>query len=81
MTQRDKVLKLLRENGKITRNECLRMYISRLGAIILSLKKEGMNITGEYKDGDYIYTLQDKPKETIEYRVQGELVYRKLVWN
>lgn len=57
------------------------MYISRLGAIMCTLKKEGMNIRAEWKDGDYVYTLMDKPKEVIEYRVQGEdITIKKLVW-
>ena len=48
-------------DGYISRNECLRNYISRLGAIINHLKKEGYLFTGEYKKTtngkDYIYKM------------------------
>ena len=80
MSQKTTVLKIMREKGYITRNECLRMFISRLGAIIWQLKSEGMNITGEWKDGDFIYKLMDKPKETIVYRVNGEVVHTKVIY-
>jgi hypothetical protein len=56
------------------------MFISRLGAIIWQLKSEGMNIESEWKDGDYIYKLMDKPKETIVYRVNGEVVHTKVIY-
>jgi len=80
MSQKTTVLKIMREKGYITRNECLRMFISRLGAIIWQLKSEGMNIESEWKDGDYIYKLMDKPKETIVYRVNGEVVHTKVIY-
>lgn len=52
--------KLLRE-GKISRNWCLRHYISRLSAFIYALRNEGLKIEGGFfktKTGtDYIYTL------------------------
>lgn len=81
-SQKDKVLKLLIENGKVTRNQCLRDFITtRLSAYILDFRKEGMNIKAEYKDGDFIYTLMDKPKYIEEFRVVGEnIVIRKPVW-
>ena len=41
LTQKQWVLNRLETNGYITRNECLRNYISRLGAIIADLKKDG----------------------------------------
>lgn len=79
-SQKDKILKLLRTNGRVTRNEALSMFISRLGAIVCDLRKDGMDIEANYKDGDYIYTLKDKPKQVIEYRVQGQLVGTKTIW-
>mgnify|MGYP007100050675 CR=1 FL=1 len=48
--------KILRD-GFITRNECLRNYISRLSAIIYTLEKQGMKFITEEKGGDYIYKL------------------------
>jgi galactose mutarotase-like enzyme len=79
MSQKSKVLKIMRETGEISRNECLRMYISRLGAIICDLKKDGMNIEAEWKDGDYVYKLLDKPT-IIPYYVNGEIVSKKVIW-
>lgn len=70
----------MRETGQISRNECLRMFISRLGAIICMLKKEGMNITGEWKEGDFIYKLKDVPKRTDYYWVDGKVVATKVIW-
>lgn len=62
--QKDFILKTLKEKGYITRNECLRNYISRLGAYICILCKEGYNITGEYIKTefgkDFIYRLEKK---------------------
>ena len=80
MSQRTKVLKLMREQGFVTRNWALQNFISRLGAIIWQLKSEGMNITGEWKDGDFIYKLMDKPKETIVYSVDNVVVGKKEIW-
>ena len=82
MSQKTLVLKQMRETGFVTRNYCLSMFpaITRLGAIVCDLKKDGMDIEASHKDGDYEYRLLDKPKEVIEYRVRGELVGKKVVW-
>ncbi len=79
-SQKDIVLKELRTNGRVSRNQCLKMYISRLGAIICSLRTEGMGIDAEWKDGDYVYTLKDKPKDIITYSVGGTIVGKKEIW-
>ena len=47
MTQIEFVKNKLKEKGFITRNEALRNYISRLGAIIHLLKKDGWIIETE----------------------------------
>ena len=57
-TQRKFVEQQLTEFGFITRNTCLKNYISRLGAIICLLKKQGWDISGENLKGDYIYHLK-----------------------
>ena len=80
VSQKDKVIRELRVYGFCTRNWALRQFISRLGAIICVLKKEGMNITAEFRDGDYVYKLMDKPKSTIVYRVNGEIVHTKVIY-
>jgi len=53
LTQKKWVKSQLKEKGFITRNECLRNYISRLGSIICDLKKEGYDITGDYIKTEY----------------------------
>ena len=66
-TQLQWVVKQLKENGQVSRNEALKHYISRLGAIVCSLKKAGWNIEGrnEHTLGghgrglDYVYRWQD----------------------
>ncbi len=62
-TQKDWVLNQLIKKNKISRNACLKRYISRLGAIICDIKAEfGFEITGAYKQTnngrDYIYYLK-----------------------
>lgn len=60
-TQEEWVRDNLLKRGFITRNECLRIYISRLAARIDTLKKDGMNIEGEtlktQHGKDYVYYL------------------------
>ena len=68
-TQLDKVVRELKENKRVSRNWALRNYISRLSAIILSLKKAGWEIEGGnertlngYGRGlDYVYRLIKTP--------------------
>ena len=50
MTQKEWVENILIADGKITRNKCLRNYISRLGAIISMLKKDGYEFETQYVD-------------------------------
>jgi len=50
LTQRQWVENQLHENGYITRNQCLRNYISRLGAIIADFKKDGWEFEAHYID-------------------------------
>ena len=48
MTQKQWVEQRLIENGRVTRNECLRNYISRLGALIAMLKNDGWEFETGY---------------------------------
>ena len=60
ITQRDKVLKHLKEHNKITSMEAFRLYnITRVGAVIDILRKEGYEIeTQRPEKGTYgIYVL------------------------
>lgn len=79
-SQKDIVLKQLRDTGVVSRNWCLQRYITRLSAIMLTLKNEGIHFEPKDLDGDYVYYLRDKPKEVLEYKVDGNIVYRKMVW-
>ena len=86
MSQRTTVLKKLRANGQVSRNACINggygEIITRLSAIILNLRQEGMNI--ETKETTHpketIYRLLDKPKETIVYSVDNVVVGKKEIW-
>lgn len=68
-TQKTRVLKRLKERGMITRNECLATFpaITRLGAIICQLKKEGWNIEGKDEGNDYVYRaeIKETPKPQV----------------
>lgn len=65
MTQTQKIIEQLEDKGFVTRNWALQNFISRLGALILALKKEGWVFTQEYTETphgrDYTYTLINKP--------------------
>lgn len=66
ITQKEWVRHRLVKYGYITRNECLREYISRLSSIIHQLKADGMKIKGESFESftrwgeckDYRYILE-----------------------
>lgn len=62
-TQKQWVIAQLKENGEITRNQCLSRYISRLGAIALTLKKEGWQLEGFNREGDYVYRIIKAPQK------------------
>lgn len=65
ITQRQWIETQLRTNGCITRNECLRVYISRLAAVINDLENDGwkfnkgfIEVTTPFGTGkDYKYNL------------------------
>lgn len=63
ITQKTWVKAQLAKHGKITRNQCLARYISRLGAIIADLKDEGYRFEAYYqktkRGTDYVYKLAD----------------------
>lgn len=61
MTQKEIVIHQLEENGKISRNWCLKNYISRLSSIIFILKKEGWEFRDYWLDGNFVYEVISKP--------------------
>lgn len=64
-SQKERIEKRLYQVGKITRNECLRNYISRLGAIICVLKEEGWEFETKNVKGDYVYIVKTYPIRTL----------------
>ncbi len=59
------ILEQLEKHSQISRNWCLRNYISRLGAYICDLNKIGWKINGYYteKRNDFVYVVSGKPKK------------------
>lgn len=59
-TQLDFVIRHLNMHGYVTRNTCLKSYISRLGALINILEKKGYKFQAKYvttpNGKDYKYT-------------------------
>lgn len=68
-TQMEWTKYMLETYGKVSRNDALNKYFTRLGARIDDLKKEGYDITGKWvkydKGKDYVYYLN---------RGQGNLI-------
>ncbi|MFA6314947.1 MAG: hypothetical protein WC648_01075 [Candidatus Paceibacterota bacterium] len=60
-TQLNFIKEQLLRTGEISRNFCLRNYISRLGARIDNMKREGYSFDVERRDGDYVYKLKTDP--------------------
>ena len=61
MSQKKRVEAHLRESGTISRNWCLNLRITRLAAIMRTLKLEGWQFMTYKADGDYIYRLINTP--------------------
>jgi hypothetical protein len=53
----------LLKHGEISRNTCLRNYISRLSARILDLEKDGWVFTTEKRGGDFVYKAAFIPED------------------
>ncbi len=65
-SQLDFIKSELRNNKEISRNFCLSNYISRLGARIDDLEKDGWVFETERRDGNYVYKMvKCGDKETL----------------
>ena len=62
--QKQWVIAQLTEHGEVSRNQALSVYVSRLGAIIHTLKSEGWNFETFTRDGNYVYRVIKAP--TVE---------------
>lgn len=52
----------LEREGKISRNQALRNYVSRLASRISDLKAEGWEFGEPVRvEGDYVYVVKSKP--------------------
>ena len=63
MSQTTTIINELNLKGKVYRNWALSEYISRLGAIILNLKKQGWEFTAKNEGKDYVYIVEKRPQE------------------
>jgi len=71
MTQKELVINKLRTDGFISRNWALSQYITRLSALILTLKQEGWELEGENEKRDFYYKVKGSPFKKIIYKVEG----------
>jgi len=60
------VLNQLSKEGQISRNLCLRNFISRLGSIMCQFKYDGLKFDAKFVRGDYVYTLKKRQKRLLK---------------
>lgn len=61
-TQKQIITDILERDGRVSRNQALSMSITRLGAIICLLSKEGWHFGDpKHEGGDYVYYLAQAP--------------------
>jgi len=64
LSQKERVLRKIKRDGFVTRNECLQTIpaITRLGAIMINLRDDGINYYAHHTEDkkDYIYELISK---------------------
>ncbi len=78
-SQKEIVVEQLKLHGKVSRNFCLSLRITRLAAIVLSLKESGYDLIGKDEGSDYVYLLVAPPTKTVAAPVQlpnGNVDYR-----
>ncbi len=68
-TQKQIVEKQLKEYGEVSRNFCLKNYISRLSAIIQDLEEDGWEFETVRDNGDYKYVTKKSIYKKVEYYV------------
>ena len=80
-TQKEWVVKVLLNEGEISRNTCLQNFVSRLSAIILALKKEGWEFHPHYRKENggrnFYYTATKMPYRKVEYKTSDGLIINK----
>jgi hypothetical protein len=63
-TQLDIIRTQIHEEGYVSRNWCLARFITRLGARIIDLKREGYEFRTSFDGADYVYTVTKTPQPT-----------------
>jgi hypothetical protein len=61
-TQVERIIEILERDGRISRNACLSMFISRLAARIADLEDEGWKFETQKVGGDYVYRVVERPR-------------------
>lgn len=69
LTQLERVRNQLLKEGQISRNACLRNFISRLSAIIQVLEEERWVFDTKHDEGDYVYVTKTCPLTKVVYKV------------
>jgi len=79
-TQLNRIKEQINSYGYVSRNWAVNLpykeKILRLGSHINTLNKQGYNLTGKYKDGDYIYR-NEKPKLPYPFKEKKETYEQK----
>lgn len=75
-SQKQKIINHILEVGGVSRNWCLREYISRCSAHILQLKREGWEFETIRHEGNYIYKMTKCPLKAVEYRVGDRIIIK-----
>lgn len=74
LSQKQWVIEQLKHNKRITRNQCLQNFISRLGALIEVLENEGWVFKAHYEETergkDYVYDVISEPLATLRPEVR-----------
>lgn len=64
-SQNQWVREQLKENGSISRNQCLEVHITRLSAIIQDLEEAGYTFHSSKIENDWVYKLVNSPKRRV----------------
>lgn len=67
LSQKQWVIKALKEHGYITRNSCLARHITRLSAIIQVLEEEHWQFEAFEHKKDYVYKVIQSRFKKVEY--------------
>lgn len=60
-THKEWVKDQLEAQGKISRNQALRNFVTRLASRIADLRQEGWEFDIKREEGDYVYYVREKP--------------------